>query len=55
MHFIANDQDGPQKNEIVWILEKIRRSISTLKAYGKSSRSKKNILKLVDDMIGYLS
>lgn len=30
MHYILHDENGPQKQEVIWILEKIRRAAHVL-------------------------
>ncbi len=33
-----NDDDGPQRREVIWMLENIRRSVSVLYIYDKKNK-----------------
>lgn len=30
MHYMMNDVDGPQKHEVIWMIEKVRRAVHIL-------------------------
>jgi hypothetical protein len=54
MHYITHDKDGPQKREIIWILEKIRRTVHVLYINNKKMKLE-DLEGAIDQIAKYMS